>query len=199
MANTKTKKSANTAKKKGSNKEKRTSAEMTVKVNGKKVEHPMRKFFIMLGIVFGPLIVGLVASLITGDAQRSFGELNQPNLAPPAWLFPVAWTILYILMGVAAYLIYRLKPKTTAGKNLRQAELAIFCLQLVFNFMWTILFFKLELRFFAFGWLVAMWIMILVLIVMAFKNRKSAAWLLVPYLLWCTFAAYLNIAVAMLN
>lgn len=182
-----------------SKKNKRTEAHMKVKINGREVKHPVRGFFIALGFILLPLVVGLVSSAITGDAQRAFGELNQPPLSPPAWLFPVAWTILYLLMGVASYLIYRVKPRTKAGKKLRTAELVLFYVQLVFNFMWTILFFNLELRYFAFGWLILMWLMILALIIMAFKNRKGAAWCLVPYILWCTFAAYLNIMIAVLN
>ena len=182
-----------------SKKDKRTEAHMKVKVNGREVKHPVRGFLIALGFILLPLVVVLVSSAITGDAQRAFGELNQPSLSPPAWLFPVAWTILYLLMGVASYLIYRVKPRTKAGKKLRTAELVLFYVQLAFNFMWTILFFNLELRYFAFGWLILMWLMILALIIMAFKNRKGAAWCLVPYILWCTFAAYLNIMIAVLN
>ena len=177
----------------------RVEAKMTVKVNGRPVSHPARKFFIATGFILLPLILGLISSALTGDAMMSFGELNQPPLAPPAWLFPVAWTALYILMGVASYLIFRTKPITPAEKSLKRAELVVYFTQLAFNFFWTIFFFRLELRFFAFGWLIAMWFMILTLIVMAFKNCKAAAWCLLPYLLWCTFAAYLNIMVAILN
>ena len=177
----------------------RTEAHMRVEVNGRKMEHPVRKFFIALGFILCPLVVGLISSALTGDAMMTFGDLNQPPLAPPAWLFPVAWTILYLLMGVASYLIYRWQPKDKVGKALKVAELVVYFVQLAFNFMWTILFFRFELRYFAFGWLVVMWLMILALIIMAFKTRKAAAWCLIPYLLWCTFAAYLNIMVAVLN
>ena len=102
-------------------------------------------------------------------------------------------------MGVASYLFYRLKPKNKSAKNLKKAELIIYFVQLVFNFFWTLFFFRFELRFFAFGWLIAMWLMIFALIIMAFKNQKAAAWCLIPYILWCTFASYLNLAVAILN
>ena len=178
---------------------KRTEAQFKVKVNGRGVQHPVRKFWVATGLIFLPLMVGLVSSALTGDAMMTFGKLNQPPLAPPAWLFPVAWTILYILMGVASYLIYRLNPKTKAEKKIQTAELIIYFVQLFFNFMWTIFFFRLEMRWFAFGWLIVMWLMILALICMCAKNRKAAAWCLVPYLLWCTFASYLNIMIAILN
>lgn len=191
--------STKTKKKTGNTKGRRTEAHATAKANGRRVEHPVRKFWIAVFYIFFPLVVGLVSSAITGDAMKNFGELNQPPLAPPAWLFPVAWSILYILMGVASYLVYRWRPKTDIDKQSKVAWITIYFIQLVFNFLWTILFFKLEVRFFAFGWLIAMWLMILALIVMAFRGRKAAGWLMLPYLLWCTFAGYLNIMIAVLN
>lgn len=177
------------------------STKSTIKVNvkGKKEKRNCKRVAVAFGFILLPLVVGIISSLITGDAMTSFGELNQPPLAPPAWLFPVAWTILYILMGVASYLIFRLDPKTKKEAKARDAELTIYFTQLIFNFLWAIFFFQFELRFFAFGWLIVMWLMILALIIMAFKNRKVAAWCLIPYLLWCTFAAYLNIMIAVLN
>ncbi len=178
---------------------KKSTPQIKNSVKGKKEKFTFKKFLIAVCFIILPLIVGLISSALTGDAMMNFGALKQPPLAPPAWLFPVAWTILYILMGVASYLIYRLKPETPTEKSLKRAELTLYFIQLIFNFFWTIFFFRLELRFFAFGWLIAMWLMIIALIFMSFKNRKSAAWCLLPYLVWCTFAAYLNIMVAILN
>ncbi|MBQ1387255.1 tryptophan-rich sensory protein [Candidatus Saccharibacteria bacterium] len=178
---------------------KKKTTKIKVAVKGKPEKRTFKHFLIATGIILLPLAVGLVASALTGNTMMEFGRLKQPPLAPPAWLFPVAWTILYILMGVASYLIYRLNPKTKAEKKLQTAELIIYFVQLFFNFMWTIFFFRLEMRWFAFGWLIVMWLMILALICMCAKNRKAAAWCLVPYLLWCTFASYLNIMIAILN
>lgn len=178
---------------------KRTEAHFKVKVNGREVQHPVRKFWTATGIILLPLVVGLIASALTGNTMMEFGKLNQPPLAPPAWLFPVAWTILYILMGVASYLIYRLKPKTESEQKLQRAEIVVYFAQLFFNFMWTLLFFRLEMRWLALGWLIVMWLMVFTLIYMCAKNRKAAAWCLVPYILWCTFAAYLNVMIAILN
>ena len=95
------------AKKSTKSKTKRTHVEatMTVKVNGESVAHPARKFLIAACFILLPLVVGLISSALTGDAMMSFGKLKQPPLAPPAWLFPVAWTILYLLMGVASFLL----------------------------------------------------------------------------------------------
>lgn len=178
---------------------KKKTTKIKVAVKGKPEKRTFKHFLIATGIILLPLVVGLVASVLTGNTMMEFGRLKQPPLAPPAWLFPVAWTILYILMGVASYLIYRLNPKTKAERKLQTAELIIYFVQLFFNFMWTIFFFRLEMRWFAFGWLIVMWLMILALICMCAKNRKAAAWCLVPYLLWCTFASYLNIMIAILN
>ncbi len=186
-------------KKKNSRAGKRTEAHMSVKVNGKEVKHPIRKFLIAAGMILLPLVGGSIITLFTINAQEAFSSFKQPPLAPPAWLFPVAWTILYILMGVASYLIYRVRAVKAAEKRLKRAELWLFYVQLLFNFVWTLLFFNANLKFFAFGWLVAMWIMILALMIMCFRNRRAAMWLLLPYLLWVTFAGYLNLAIAILN
>ena len=190
---------SNTKKKNTKRLGKRTEMSMSVKVNGREVKHPGRKFLIAVGMILLPLVGGSIITLFTINAQEAFGAFRQPPLAPPAWLFPVAWTVLYIMMGVASYLIYRVRAKKAGEKRLKAAELWLFYVQLLFNFVWTLLFFNANLKYFAFFWLVVMWLMILVLIVLCFKNRRAAAWLLVPYLLWTTFAGYLNLAIAILN
>lgn len=178
---------------------KKTPAKIKVDVKGKP-KRSVGKVLFAIGLVILPLVVGVVSSAITGNAMMAFGALNQPPLAPPAWLFPIAWTILYILMGVALLLIYKAEPKNETERKLQIAEIIVFFVQLMLNFMWTILFFALEARIFAFGWLIAMWLMIFTLIWMCAKShRKAAAWCLVPYIVWCTFAAYLNIMIVILN
>ncbi len=152
-----------------------------------------------IGLIALPVAIGFIASALTRDIMDSFGMLNQPPFAPPAWLFPVAWTLLYVLMGIASFLIWRQIPRTRKERNWRRAELILYFLQLFFNFWWTLLFFRFGLRYFAFGWLLAMWGMILALVIMTFRNSKGAFWCLIPYLLWCTFAAVLNISIAVLN
>lgn len=145
-----------------------------------------------------PLTVGGLSALIAGDAMSAFGRFKQPPLAPPAWLFPIAWTILYVLMGLASYFIW-IKPKkvVTAGQKL--FFFLVYGIQLVFNFLWSIFFFNLGWQVFAFVWLIALWAMILFLVVWAYKNVKISFWLLMPYLLWVTFAGYLNLMIAILN
>ena len=180
---------------------KSTSKKTKIKVNvkGKPAKRSAGRIIFGIGLIVMPLFIGVASTFVTGNSMMAFGNLNQPPLAPPAWLFPVAWTILYILMGVASYLIYKREAKDENDAKLQKAEIIVYFVQLFFNFMWTILFFRLEMRWFAFGWLVVMWCMIIALITMCARNCKSAAWCLAPYLLWCTFAMYLNIMIAILN
>ncbi len=162
-------------------------------------KHPVRNFLVAVVMIMLPLVGGSIITLFTINAQEAFGSFQQPPLALPAWLFPVVWTILYIMMGVASYLIYRTQTKKPAEKRLKTAELTLFYIQLAFNFVWTLLFFNADLKYFAFAWLIVMWSMILVLMILCWRNQRKATWLFLPYLLWCTFAAYLNIAIAILN
>ena len=142
-----------------------------------------------------PLVVGGLAALLTSGSMDLFEMVEKPPLSPPGWLFPVAWTILYILMGVASYLVWQ----TTGSPRLRQQALRLYGLQLVVNFVWPLLFFNLQWYVVAFLWLVLLWVLIL-LTLLAFRRLSPVAgWLLVPYLLWVTFAGYLNLGIAILN
>ena len=139
-----------------------------------------------------PLAVGGISALLTRNSMETFSLLNKPPLSPPGWLFPVVWTVLYILMGVASYLVLTSdKPNSTALK--------VYGVQLVFNFLWSIFFFGMGLYFFSFIWLIALWLLILLTIVLFYIISKPAAYLLIPYLLWVTFAGYLNFAIYLLN
>lgn len=142
-----------------------------------------------------PLGVGLLSSLLTMDSMADFASLKKPFLAPPAWLFPVAWTILYVLMGLASYRIW---TSITTGDK-RNSSLTLYGIQLVFNFFWSIIFFNLEEYIFAFVWLAALWILIF-LTKRAFDAiDRTAGYLLVPYLIWVAFAGYLNLGIWLLN
>lgn len=142
-----------------------------------------------------PLLAGGLAGFISKDSIGMFEILNKPPLSPPGWLFPVAWTILYTLMGIASYLIL------TSGAPQKEIETAlkIYDLQLFFNFLWTFWFFNLQLYTFSFVWLLALWFLILATIVLFSRISKPAAYLMLPYLLWVTFAGYLNLGIAILN
>lgn len=109
-------------------------------------------------------------------------------------LFPVVWTVLYILMGIASYLVL-----TSAKPNRSRSALLVYGVQLFFNFFWPILFFSLKLYLSAFFWLVLLWLLILVTTVLFYKIAKPAGLLLVPYLLWVAFAGYLNLGIYLLN
>lgn len=138
-----------------------------------------------------PLAVGALSSLFSGN--MSYTAFNKPSFAPPPSLFPVVWTILYILMGISSYIIY---SSNDSGKR---AALTTYALQLVFNFFWSILFFGFSQYLFAFIWLIALIILIVIMIYQFYKISPLAAYLQIPYLLWCLFAAYLNYAIYTFN
>ena len=142
-----------------------------------------------------PLLVGGISALLTRNSMQTFDEISKPPLSPPGWLFPVVWTILYTLMGIASYLV--LTAKVPMGD--KKLPLIIYAAQLAVNFFWSIFFFNFELYLFSFIWLVLLWLLIIATIVLFYRISKPAALLLVPYLLWVTFAGYLNFAIYLLN
>ena len=142
-----------------------------------------------------PLLVGGISAYLTRDSMSTFERVAKPPLSPPGWLFPIVWTILYILMGIASYLV-----NTSKGpKTLSDSALAIYALQLVFNFFWSIIFFNMEAYLFAFIWLIALWLLILWTTVSFYKINKTAGLLMIPYLIWVAFAGYLNLGIYLLN
>jgi tryptophan-rich sensory protein len=142
-----------------------------------------------------PLLVGIVAGLLTRNAMQDFQALNQPPLSPPGWLFPVVWTILYILMGVSSYLI---KTASVDAETKSNAFL-LYYYQLLVNFLWPIFFFNFGWYFFSLVWLILLWILVFFMIRQFAEISKPAAYLNIPYLIWLTFAAYLNAGVWWLN
>ncbi len=150
---------------------------------------------ILIAAVAVPLAVGGIAALISADAMDSFAALEQPPLSPPGWLFPVVWTVLYILMGVASYLIYT----SNAPRSEKVLALGLYAFQLFFNFFWSIIFFNLQKYLPALIWLIALWLLI-IMTALAFRTiSKASAWLMLPYILWVTFAGYLNWGIYLLN
>ena len=112
------------------------------------------------------------------------------------WLFPVVWSILYILMGIGAALIYLDREKDPEAAT---SALVTYGFQLAVNFFWSLIFFVLESYLFAFIWLLVLWVLIIVMIVKFSRISTLAAWLQVPYLVWVTFAGYLTLMVYLLN
>lgn len=144
--------------------------------------------------VFIPLAVGGISSLIVGSGFDVYSEaVTKPPMSPPDWLFPVMWTILYILMGISSYLVY--EKDTTEAKQ----PLAVYAIQLAMNFMWPILFFSLSAYLFSFILLIILWSLAITMTVMFYRVSKLAGMLQIPYILWLTFAAYLNLSVFLLN
>ena len=139
--------------------------------------------------------VGLLAGLLTRNATESFGQLvAQPPLSPPAILFPIVWTVLYALMGFGAARI-RLTPPSPE----RSRGINLFIAQLIVNFFWPLIFFNAQAYGFALLWLLLLWGLVLWMILTWRKIDPLAAKLQIPYLLWLTFAAYLNLGIWLLN
>lgn len=127
-----------------------------------------------------------------GSMER-FAALNQPPLSPPGWLFPIVWTILFIMMGIASYLVF------VSEDSRKSSALIVYAVQLAVNFVWPVLFFNLGVYFAAFLWLLFLWVLILITILLFRRIRTAAAVLLLPYLFWTAFAGYLNLGIALLN
>lgn len=156
-----------------------------------KMKCHLKPFVFCLAI---PLLTGALSGFLTQNEMKSFSQLKQPPLSPPGWLFPTVWIILYILMGFACYLVWS-APKSQS----RSQGLVFYGIQLVVNFLWPLFFFNAKWYFFAFGWLLLLWYLVFT----TQKKFRAAAPksgnLLIPYLLWLTFAGYLNLAIAILN
>lgn len=143
-----------------------------------------------------PLIIGAVSGFFTSEAVTGwYAGIQKPSFNPPNGIFAPVWTTLYILMGIALYLVWKQERNT---KIWRQA-LFLFGLQLFLNFCWSLIFFKLEQPGWALVEIVCLWISILLTIIWFLKLSKVAAWLLVPYLCWVSFAALLNYEIWRLN
>lgn len=139
------------------------------------------------------LAVGFLSGIVTFRGMPAYEQLIKPPLTPPSVVFSIVWPILYILMGISAAMIWK------STDDNRGEALSIYALQLVFNAIWSVLFFGFETYFFSFIWLVLLWFTILLMIVSFYRIRPVAGVLQIPYLLWVTFAAYLNYAIWQLN
>ena len=151
----------------------------------------LKKLLLFLAI---PLAVGGLATALSGG-MAAFKSMNQPPLSPPGWLFPIVWTILYLLMGYASYRI----AVSDAPREDRKKALIFYGVQLFFNFLWPIIFFGFEAYWLAFAILLILWVFIYLTMHLFSQIDETAESLLIPYLLWVTFAGYLNLGVALLN
>ena len=149
----------------------------------------------LLAAVALPLAVGTLSSILVGDAVLEYAGMNKPPLSPPGWIFPAVWTLLYALMGFASWLVYI----SEASQPRKKRALGLYALQLAVNFVWPLIFFKAMWYLAAFFWLLLLWLLVIACTVRFYCIRRSAAWMLLPYVLWLSFAAYLNLGVYLLN
>lgn len=151
----------------------------------------VKKLLIALAI---PLAVGGLATLLSGG-MGDYRDLTQPPLSPPGWVFPIVWSALYLLMGYASYRVYQ---SGAPAQAIRRA-LTLYGIQLLLNFLWPIVFFGFEWYLAAFFVLVALWIAIFLTMRAFSAIDETAGDLLIPYILWVSFAGYLNLGVYFLN
>ncbi len=150
---------------------------------------------LLLLALFLPLAVGFGASQLSSQSFHIYTNFILPPLAPPPYVFGPVWTVLYALMGLSSYLIFRAK----AEKAAKIQALVLYTTQLIVNFFWTYFFFVLQWRLFAFFWLLFL-LSLLFLCMKSFRNISYGAYiLLIPYAFWLCFAGYLNISLYMLN
>lgn len=155
-----------------------------------KTKNPTKTYIISIAIALG---AGLISSLVSMGKMEEYSALKQPPLSPPGWLFPVVWTILFVLMGISAARVY-----LNSSDNFPFA-LKLYVLQLVLNVLWTPLYFALNLRLAAFVLLVLLLITVVYMTYEFYKTDRTAAYLQIPYIVWLVFAGYLNLATFILN
>lgn len=140
------------------------------------------------------LAVGALGGIVTSNGMPDYEQIIKPALTPPSIVFPIVWTILYTLMGIGAAMIWKEEKS-----DQRRFSLIIYALQLILNFLWSFLFFSKQAYFLSFLCLLVLWVLILMMIRSFSRVNPRAARLQIPYLLWVTFAGYLNFAVWLLN
>lgn len=138
--------------------------------------------------------VGGLSALLTNMGMERYATAEKPPLTPPDIVFPIVWTVLYTLMAISASRVW-----LTDNSRLRNRGILVYFIQLFFNFFWSILFFNFQAYGLAFVWLIGLWLLILIMIVKFYRVDKIAGLLQIPYLLWVTFAGYLNYMIYMLN
>lgn len=149
----------------------------------------------LLIFIVGTELVGALSALLSGNFSEFYNSLVQPPFAPPGWIFPVVWAILYAVMGFSAYLVY----SSDNDKAQIRTALTIYAIQLFINFSWSIVFFRFNLLTASSAVIIALLIMVGVMIISFWRITPLAGYINIPYLIWVAFATYLNIGVAVLN
>lgn len=139
-----------------------------------------------------PMVIGIAAASLSHEGMQLYKTMAKPPLAPPSIVFPIVWTALYLMMGIASYLIL----KTEAADDKKVMANTLYLIQLVMNFFWPIVFFSLRLYTVALIWLAGMYAVVIACTVYFFIINRKAGWLMIPYCVWLGFAGYLNMAIA---
>ncbi|MBX7320788.1 tryptophan-rich sensory protein [Clostridium chauvoei] len=173
------------------------------KVNKKGTKHSFNIFKVNGQFKFIPLIInilipvvgGLVVGYLNKNTMGTYAMLKKPIFTPPSYVFPIIWTILYVLMGISAYRIY-MRNKQGANDN---GAYFFYLVQLIFNFMWSFIFFTFRLYGIAFIWLIILFILVIITFIKFIKVDKISGILLIPYMIWLIFAGVLNFFIWMFN
>lgn len=153
----------------------------------------MNRYLLLLIWIIGLELIGFgLGSLTQANLQNWYINLNRSPFTPPDYVFGIAWTLLYLMIAISGWLLWKSKHRLSAVKN-------CFVLQLILNWSWTLLFFKLHLIGWALLCILAIVCFTLATIVLSFRRERAAAWLLIPYLLWLLFASYLNLYIWLYN
>lgn len=153
----------------------------------------VKKLIVCIAI---PLLAGFLGSLL-GGRPEIYSSINVPNFAPPSILFPVVWTILYTLMGISCYLID--SAKKNGNSSIIEEALKVYYIQLLVDSLWSLIFFRFQLFFFAWIWIIILILLVAYMIFLFYKIDKRAALLQIPYIIWLIFASILNFAIFSLN
>ena len=158
-------------------------------MNQKKINYKM----LALYIVFA-LIAGGIGALLGGNMD-TFKSVNKPSFSPPGIVFPIVWTILYILMGISSYIIC----SNNTDKKFKKRASFVYLLQLTVNVLWSLFFFRLRWYLFSFVWILLLILLVIIMIVKFYKIKPVSGYLQIPYLLWILFASVLTFSIYMLN
>lgn len=142
-----------------------------------------------------PLAVGFFAGFLTQNSREFYAALEKPPLSPPGFVFPIIWTILYVLIGIASYIIYR----QGINKDYVRDALKYYAFSLLLSFVWPLVFFRFKMLFGAFWVLLLLWLFTGIATAKFYRIKHSAGLLMLPYWLWITYAGYLNLATWLLN
>lgn len=154
----------------------------------------IRVFALIVAILI-PLFIGGFSAFLTAEDMKAYETMTKPPLSPPGWVFAMAWTILYGVMGTASYLVYT----SDAEPERKRKALIFYAAQLVMNLLWSTLFFTYGHYLISLIWLLAMWVLILITAFRFYRIRRPAGWMMGGLAVWTTFAAYLNLANFVMN